>query len=77
MGGVKFFWTLSWCVESHDKVISARELEVENTPLLYAGNRGIMERKEIGRVSAPETTYNFEVADYHTYLSGRAWCIRA
>ena len=38
-------------VASHKRFIPARELEVENTPLLYAGNRGIMERKEIGIVS--------------------------
>lgn len=55
---------------SRDKVISVRELEVENTLLLYAGDRGIIKRIELERVSESETTYNFEVADFHTYYVG-------
>ena len=57
-------------MESHDKVISARELEVGNTLLLSTGECGIIKRIELERVSEPETTYNFEVADFHTYYVG-------
>lgn len=54
-------------VASRERFIPARELEVGNTLLLYAGDRGIIEGKERGGVSEPETTYNFEVTDFHTY----------
>ena len=57
-------------VASHERFISARELEVGNTLLLSTGECGIIERIELERVSEPETTYNFEVADFHTYYVG-------
>ena len=49
------------------KWITAKELKVSNQVLLSDGSCAIIETIEVENLSAPETTYNFEVADYHTY----------
>ena len=35
--------------------------------MLSDGSCAIIEEIQVEKLSAPETTYNFEVADYHTY----------
>ncbi len=49
------------------KWICARELRVSDKVLLSDGSCGIIETIEVETLSAPATTYNFEVADFHTY----------
>ena len=49
------------------KWICARDLKISDKVLLSDGSCAIIESIEVETLSAPETTYNFEVADYHTY----------
>ena len=49
------------------KWICARELKVSDQVLLSDGSCAIIEAIEVETLSAPETTYNFEVADFHPY----------
>ena len=49
------------------KWICARDLKISDQVLLSDGSCAIIEAIEVENLSAPETTYNFEVADYHTY----------
>ena len=49
------------------KWICARDLKKSDKVLLSDGSCGIIETIEVETLSAPETTYNFEVADFHTY----------
>ena len=49
------------------KWITAKELKVSDQVLLSDGSCGIIEEIQVEKLSEPETTYNFEVADYHTY----------
>ena len=49
------------------KWICARELKVSDQVLLSDGSCAIIEEIEIETLSTLETTYNFEVADFHTY----------
>ena len=49
------------------KWITAKELKVSDQVLLSDGSCAIIEEIQVERLSAPETTYNFEVANYHTY----------
>ena len=49
------------------KWICARDLKKSDKVLLSDGSCAIIESIEVETLSAPETTYNFEVADYHTY----------
>ena len=57
--GVKASGTGTW--------ICARELKVSDQVLLSDGSRGVIEQIEIQNLDSAETTYNFEVADFHTY----------
>ena len=57
--GVKSKGTGTW--------ICAKELKVSDQVLLSDGSCAIIEAIEVEPLSAPETTYNFEVADFHTY----------
>ena len=57
--GVKASGTGTW--------ICARELKVSDQVLLSEGSRGVIEQIEIQKLDSAETTYNFEVADFHTY----------
>jgi len=50
-----------------DKFIPARELKVGASLLLSTGTCAIIEAIQIEQLSKPETTYIFEVADFHTY----------
>ena len=49
------------------KWICARDLKNLDQVLLSDGSCAIIESIEVETLSAPETTYNFEVADFHTY----------
>ncbi len=49
-----------------DKFIPARELKLGDTLLLSDNTCAIIEEVRIEKLSKPETTYNFEVEDYHT-----------
>ena len=57
--GVKASGTGKW--------ICARDLKKSDKVLLSDGSCAIIESIEVETLSAPETTYNFEVADFHTY----------
>ena len=57
--GVKASGTGKW--------ICARDLKKSDKVLLSDGTCAIIESIEVETLSTPETTYNFEVADYHTY----------
>jgi len=50
-----------------DKFIPACELKVGEELLLSSGVCAIIEAIQIEQLTKPETTYNFEVADFHTY----------
>lgn len=47
--------------------ICANELKVSDKVLLSDGSCAIIESVEVEKLSEPETTYNFEVSDAHTY----------
>ena len=47
--------------------VSAKELKVSDQVLLSDGSCAIIEKIQVEQLETPETTYNFEVADYHTY----------
>lgn len=50
-----------------DKFIPARELGVGTKLLLSCGKEVIIEEVKVEQLETPETTYNFEVEDFHTY----------
>ena len=50
--------------------MSAYALKKSDIVLLSDGRYGIIEKTETVSLSAPETTYNLEVADFHTYYVG-------
>ena len=54
-------------VANFDKFISAKELKIGNILLQSDGNRVIINSIRIERLAKAETTYNFEVEDFHTY----------
>ena len=47
--------------------ICAHELKLSDKVLLSDGTCAIIEEIQVEHLSKPETTYNFEVEDYHTY----------
>ena len=50
-----------------DKFIPARELKAGLKLLLSSGKCVTIEEIQVEQLSESETTYNFEVADFHTY----------
>lgn len=50
--------------------IAAKYLKPEDTLLLATGQTAIINAIEVEELDRPETTYNFEVADFHTYYVG-------
>ena len=50
--------------------VSAIDLQVGDTVLLSKGNQSTIESKLEKHCDTPQTTYNFEVADFHTYYVG-------
>ncbi len=53
-----------------EKRVSAQNLKFGDRVLLSDGTYGIIQTVEVETLSAPETTYNFEVEDFHTYFVG-------
>ncbi|MCL2860923.1 MAG: polymorphic toxin-type HINT domain-containing protein, partial [Firmicutes bacterium] len=53
-----------------EKWVSAQDLKVGDKLLLSCGNYGIVEKVRAIHYEKPQTTYNFEVADFHTYFVG-------
>ena len=53
-----------------EKWISAESLKQGDKVLLSDGSYGIIQSVEVTRLAVPETTYNFEVEDFHTYYVG-------
>ena len=49
------------------KWITTKELKVSDQVLLSDGSCAIIEEIQVEKLFEPETTYNFEVADFHTY----------
>ena len=56
--------------ELSEKWVSAKCLKKGDKVLLSNGRYGIIEKSFGVQLSLPETTYNFEVADFHTYYVG-------
>lgn len=54
------------------KWVCAKDLKVGDRVLLSDGKYGIIEKIEIEKLEIPETTYNFEVEDFHTYYVGKS-----
>ena len=63
-GGHPFYST------KYDKFIAAKDLETDDKLLFSNGEYGIINRIEVELLVEPQTTYNFEVEDYHTYYVG-------
>ena len=53
-----------------EKWVSACKLKAGDKVLLSDGKYGIIISVKIEELEIPETTYNFEVADFHTYFVG-------
>ncbi len=53
-----------------EKWVSACKLKVGDKVLLSDGKYGIIQSVEVEQLSKAETTYNFEVEDFHTYYVG-------
>ena len=54
------------------KWVCAKDLKVGDRVLLSDGKYGIIEKIKIEKLEIPETTYNFEVEDFHTYYVGKS-----
>jgi hypothetical protein len=52
------------------KWVSACNLKIGDKVLLFDGKHVVVKKVEIRQLDVPETTYNFEVADFHTYYVG-------
>ena len=53
-----------------EKWVSACKLKSGDKVLLSDGKYGIIVSVRVEELESPETTYNFEVADFHTYFVG-------
>ena len=47
--------------------VEAKDLKISDKLLLSSGKCVIIEEVQVEQLATPETTYNFEVADFHTY----------
>ena len=47
--------------------VEAKDLKISDKLLLSSGKCVTIEEIQVEQLSEPETTYNFEVADFHTY----------
>ena len=50
--------------------VLAKDLKIGDKCLLSDGKTAKIKKIEIEKLEKPETTYNFEVADFHTYYVG-------
>lgn len=64
------FQTLS--ENSNGAWICANQLKITDKVLLSYGSNAIIEAIEVEKLAVPQTTYNFEVADFHTYYVTQA-----
>ena len=55
--------------------MGAEDLKVGVKVLLSDGSYGIIESVRAIHYDEPQTTYNFEVADFHTYYVGNGVCV--
>ena len=53
-----------------EKWVSAQRLKFGDKVLLSDGTYGIIQTVKVETLSVPETTYNLEVEDFHTYFVG-------
>ena len=53
-----------------EKWVRVIDLKTKDKVLLENGKYGIIKRVTFQQLEIPETTYNFEVEDYHTYYVG-------
>ena len=53
-----------------EKWVSASKLKAGDKVLLSNGEYGIIQSVKVEELSSPETTYNLEVEDFHTYFVG-------
>lgn len=53
-----------------EKWVSASKLKAGDKVLLSNGEYGIIQSVKVEELSSPETTYNLEVEDFHTYYVG-------
>ena len=59
-----------------EKWVSACNLKSGDKVLLSDGEYGIIQSVKVEELSSPETTYNLEVEDFHTYYVGeRSVCV--
>ena len=59
-----------------EKWVSACNLKAGDKVLLSDGEYGIIQSVKVEELSSPETTYNLEVEDFHTYYVGeRSVCV--
>ena len=63
-GGHPFYST------KYNKFVAAKDLETDDKLLFSNGEYGIINHIEVEVLSKPQTTYNFEVEDFHTYYVG-------
>ena len=56
--------------DKNGRWIEAKELKTSDKLLLSDGTCAIIENIKVEQLSEPETTYNFEVEDFHTYFVG-------
>ena len=63
-GGHPFYST------KYGKFIAAKDLETDDKLLFSNGEYGIINHIEVELLAEPQTTYNFEVEDFHTYYVG-------
>ncbi len=54
-----------------EKWVRAIDLKIKDKVLLENGKYGIIKSVTLQQLETPETTYNFEVEDYHTYYVGK------
>ena len=53
-----------------ESFVKAKDLKISDKLLLSDGSYGIIEAVRAIRYDKPQATYNFEVADFHTYYVG-------
>ena len=63
-GGHPFYST------KYGKFITAKDLKTDDKLLFSNGEYGIINRIKVEVLAEPQTTYNFEVEDFHTYYVG-------
>ena len=55
--------------------VEVKDLKISDKLLLSSGKCVTIEKLEVETLETAETTYNFEVADFHTYYVGTGVCV--